>query len=58
MPPIFKNVEVTFYDVNKKVKKQIKSNYKNRKLIGSHLGKKCCFYSIIKLVFGKGFDNK
>lgn len=40
MPPIFKNVEVTYNDLSGETKQQVKSNYKSRKLVGSYFGKK------------------
>ena len=45
MPPIFKNVEVTYNDLSEETKQQVKPNYKSRKLIGSYFGKKMLFHT-------------
>lgn len=45
MPPIFKNVEISYNDLSDETKKQVKDNYKSRKLIGSFFGKKMLFHT-------------
>ena len=45
MPPIFKNVEITYNDVSQQTKAQVKPNYKCNKLIGSLFGKKMLFHT-------------
>ena len=40
MPPIFKNVEITYKDLSPETKAQVKPTYKSKKLVGSMFGKK------------------
>ena len=43
MPPIFKNVEITYNDLSPETKAQVKPTYKSKKLVGSMFGKKMLF---------------
>ncbi|OAJ41901.1 hypothetical protein BDEG_25431 [Batrachochytrium dendrobatidis JEL423] len=43
MPPIFKNTEIQYKDLNSDTKAQVKPNYKSKKLIGSMFGNKMMF---------------
>jgi hypothetical protein len=43
MPPIFKNVEITYNDLSPETQAQVKPNYKSKKLVGSIFGKKMLF---------------
>ncbi|EGF80776.1 hypothetical protein BATDEDRAFT_24655 [Batrachochytrium dendrobatidis JAM81] len=43
MPPIFKNTEIQYKDLNSDTKAQVKPNYKSKKLIGSMFGNKIMF---------------
>ena len=45
MPPIFKNLEVSYNDLSEETKQQVKPNYKSRKLIGSYFGSKMLFHT-------------
>lgn len=55
MPPIFKNVEITYNDLSEETKQQVKSNYKSRKLIGSYFGSKMLFHTdLLKWYLQKG----
>ena len=55
MPPIFKNVEITYEDVSDETKIQLKTNYKSKKLIGSFFGKKMLFHTnLLKWYLEKG----
>jgi hypothetical protein len=57
MRPVFKNVEISYNHLSLETKRQVNSNYKSRKLVGSMFGTKMLFHTeLLKWYIEKGLQ--
>jgi G:T-mismatch repair DNA endonuclease (very short patch repair protein) len=57
MCPVFKNVEISYNHLSLETKRQVNSNYKSRKLVGSMFGTEMLFHTeLLKWYIKKGIE--